>query len=258
MLSVIQASHTHPPPADARPFPLDIYLVLYDMLNDDDEELRDISAVAASYVLANRQESAEEATFALVPLATSSRLAQSLATNYHTSSSLLRETIQRLTGQQIKMSDCTMASVSALLDESMENSTVLFEEEKQNLFIDDAREACVWYSVLKQLKPEPSEINSTLTREFQQWVSEGLLSLTKAVQLEGAGGLLGFTSKTEIFILGLRVVYAARALLSRDSFAALDIDRPLIGVRAAQLLEAGRAAWIHEEWLTCLQECLSC
>lgn len=101
MKSFIQASHTPRPPVDAEPFLLGIYLILYDMLNDDDEELRDISTITASYVL---QSSLDGAASALVPLATSSRLAQFLATNFQTSPIILQQAIQRLTGQQIKLS----------------------------------------------------------------------------------------------------------------------------------------------------------
>lgn len=257
MKSFIQTSHASRPPVEAEPFLLDIYLILYDMLNDDDEELRDISAIAASYVLANRQGSPAEAASTLVPLATSHRLAQFLATSYQTSPHLLHEAIQRLTGQRIKISSfSSMVCVSALLDEHIRNSTVLFVEEKQNLFIDDAREARVWHSVLKQLKPETKAIDSALAKEFPQWVSDGLSCLTKTTELETAGGLLGFTSKPEVFIIGLRVIYAASVLLSKGLSVGFDVDERLISARATQLLEVGRAAWVHEQWLSCLHEAL--
>lgn len=256
MKSFIQASHAAGPPSEAVPFLLDIYLILYDMLNDDDEELRDISAIAASYVLANHQGSPGGSASTLVPLAASARLAQFLATNYQASPALLHGAIRRLIGQQIKIPGFSMVCVSALLNESMGNSTVLFVEEKQNLFIDDAREAYVWYNVLRQLKAEPGAIDSALAKEFPRWVSDGLLCLTKTTELETAGGLLGFTSKPEIFTVGLRVIYAARVLLSKDLSVGFDFDERLIGARATQLLEAGRRAWFHEQWLSCLQEAL--
>lgn len=255
MKSFIQTTHVTGPPAEAEPCLQDIYLMLYDMLNDDDEELRGISANTASIVLGCHQGPRGGQGFPRVPLAAASGLAHYLATNYNTSPCLLKEAIQRLTGQRIQPSSPSlMVSVSTLLNESMEDSTILFEVEKQNLYIDDVREIEVWYNILRQLSSEAREISPSLAKDFPQWVLSGLLSLTRVAKLEGAGGLLGFTSKPDVFVIGLRVVYAARLLLSETSLVGLDFDKGDMLTRTSQLLTAGEAAWVPEQWLSCLRE----
>ncbi|KAK2756662.1 hypothetical protein FQN54_005107 [Arachnomyces sp. PD_36] len=260
MKTFIQASLASRPSADVEPFPLDVYLILYDMLNDDDEELRDISTISCSYILKTLQNSRESDSSALVPLAASSQLARFLAKNYQESPQILHETIRRLTGQDVKLPanslGTSMLAVSSFLDEYMQSSTVLFEEEKQNLFIDDAWEADVWSDVLGRLSIPSKRIHPTLSKKFPQWVSDGLLSLTEAAQLEGAGGLLGFTSKPEIFVIGLRVIQAARLLLSKDLAVGFDFDKRLLTTRAIQLLYVGREAWVHSRWLSNLESAL--
>ena len=260
MKSFLCAIHTPGASIDSRPLLLDVYIILYDMLNDDDEELRDIAAIAASHVLANGRGS-QGVAFALVPPAASSQLAQLLAEHYRPSPRLVHEAVQRLTGHRTQPSTKARApplvSISTILDESMKESTILFVEEKQNLFIDDAKKAETWSMVLALQIAASPKIDSMLAKEFPRWVLEGLASLTKITQLDDAGALLGFTSKPEIFVTGLRVIYAAKALLSHSSpGCGFDFDNALMATGVQGLLAVSAIAWAPEEWLSYLRSVL--
>src|SRR5436190_1234374 len=126
---------------------LDIYLLLYDMLNDDDEELRDVAAVTASLLLSGPG-SRQTQTLALLPTAASFHMTEFLIENYASSPQILRESIRRFLGA--RPSDSALIEVdmfvpvSTLLFGYPKGSSLLFAEEKQNLFIDHAKEARIW------------------------------------------------------------------------------------------------------------------
>lgn len=233
---------------------LDIYLILYDMLNDDDEELRDIAASTASWVLSYSSVSPRTAV-ALGPLNASSLLATFITDHYSDSPQLARRVIRYLTGQNQRISgsdeQAQLVSVADLVAEYCQESTVLFVEEKQNLFIDDVREIDVWSKALLHL--HKGAYPETLVRQFSNWVSEGLEYLSKRVSQEaGQDGLLGWVSKPESFILGVRIISISAALASNE-FAApqyLDVDPNTLKKQLKLLLDAGRGASVHDDWLS--------
>ncbi|KAJ5564383.1 hypothetical protein N7513_000625 [Penicillium frequentans] len=232
---------------------LDIYLILYDMLNDDDEELRDIAASTASWVLSYSSVSPRTAV-ALGPLNASSLLATFITDHYSDSPQLARRVIRYLTGQNQRISgsdeQTQLVSVADLVAEYCQESTVLFVEEKQNLFIDDVREIDVWSKALVHL--HKGAYPETLVRQFSNWVSEGLEYLSKRVSQEaGQDGLLGWVSKPESFTLGVRIISISAALAS-DGFAApqyLDVNPSTLKQQLQKLFDAGRGASVHDDWL---------
>lgn len=233
---------------------LDIYLILYDMLNDDDEELRDISAAVASWVLSYSSVSPDKAV-ALSPMPSTDLLAEFIARDYTASPRLSRDAIRRLTGQTIKTSGSgsptKLAAVSDLLSEYRKESTVLFVEEKQNLFIDDVREVDIWARALSKLSSDAYE--ETWLKIFSQWVSDGLSCFIETTNsATGKDGLLGWTSKPETFTLGVRLISAAAVLASKDFPAEshLSDDKATLKTKLQSLLESGRAASLHEQWLS--------
>lgn len=72
---------------------LDVYLVLYDLLNDDDDEIRDVAASAASWVL-SRSSVSPDADVALAPLNASALLADFIIDNYSDSKLLGQRVVQ--------------------------------------------------------------------------------------------------------------------------------------------------------------------
>lgn len=240
-----------PPRVDASL--LDIYLILYDMLNDDDEELRDIAASTASWVLSCSSVSPNKAV-ALGPLNASSLLAAFIIEHYSDSAQCAQRVIRYLAGQEPRISGSDeptrFVAVSDLVAEYCQESTVLFVEEKQNLFIDEVREVDVWFKALLHLKKNVS--SETLVRQMSHWVSEGLeYILAHLGQDAGRDGLLGWISKPESFTLGVRLISISSALAS-PSFVlpeCLDVKQQTLRDQLQSLSDAGKAAAVHEEWL---------
>ncbi|KAJ5669950.1 Armadillo-like helical [Penicillium maclennaniae] len=232
---------------------LDIYLIMYDMLNDDDEELRDIAASTASWVLSYSSVS-PNAAVALGPLNASALLANFILDQYSDSVQLTRRVICYLTGQEPRISgsdDQThLIAVSELLTEYCQDRTALFVEEKQNLFIDEVRELDVWSPALKQLKR--NAYPETLVRQISSWVSEGLGHLSAHIAQEsGQDGLLGWVSRPESFTLGVRLISISSALAS-PSFEApelMDVEQQQLRKQLQTLLSVSKSAAVHDEWL---------
>lgn len=238
---------------------LEIYLVLYDMLNDDDEELRDLAASTASWVLSCSSVSPTKAV-ALSPLNASELLSKFIAENYASSRLLCQRTMAYIADQEPRLSSATPKFVSFLgrLSELRKESTILFEEEKQNLFIDEVREVDVWSARLRQLN-ESSYDEGSLNALFN-WVSNGLASLEEILAKETEkDGLLGWASKTETFTLGVRVFSVAGAVISKDSAASRLLGQEqaaLLKGKLQALLASGEASLLHDDWVSRIQAAL--
>lgn len=224
---------------------VDAYLVLYDMINDDDEELRDIAAESTTQVLAN-----DKSVIPRLPLASSIELAEFLATNFRSSERVFEGSLRRLLGQN--RGDEIFVPVSRSLANLRRGATALFEEEKQNLYIDDVREVQTWSEILTQL----SSTQSGLSLSFFFWVTEGLDALTSVMREEETDGVLGWTSKSEIYITGIRVISGAGVLLCRNDFGADGFDVSLIRSKLEALLEVGKKTELHERWVFWMQRAL--
>ncbi|KAJ6155183.1 hypothetical protein N7470_005749 [Penicillium chermesinum] len=232
--------------ARADPLFLELYLILYDMLNDDDEELRDLAASSASYVLSYSTVS-PGAAVALGPLNASALLARFIMTQYSDSMHFARRLIRYLTGQEPRISGSDRQSqltpVSELIAEYRQESTVLFVEEKQNLFIDEVREVDVWSQALLQL--QRVAFPETLVRQISGWVSEGLEYLFSLFSRDsGKDGLLGWVSKPEAFTLGIRVITISSVLVSPQFSGSdfMDIDPHVLRVQLEKVGRIGRSA----------------
>lgn len=225
------------------------------MLNDDDDEIRDMAASSASWVL-SRSSASPGADVSLSPLNASGLLAEFIVTNYSQSPILGHRALLYLTGQEPRISGSyepkRLIPVSELIADYRKESTVLFEEEKQNLFIDDVREADIWSRALARL--EPSAYKQSPVHEVSSWVHEGLVYLRSLVAPgTQPDGLLGWVSKPEIFTLGLRVIYIASAFISKGFMgSSLDDTRELLN----QLLHFGNLASVHGHWLATISHAL--
>ncbi|KAL1847167.1 hypothetical protein Plec18170_008731 [Paecilomyces lecythidis] len=230
-----------------------IYLILYDMLNDDDEELREISASVASHLLSYSSISPGKAV-AVAALTASELLAEFIAIHYKSSCHLFRDAVRRVVGQPIGPggSQRRLVPVSQVASEYLKESTVLFVEEKQNLYIDDIREIKVWTEVLFGLEAQASD--HTILQELSGWVTEGLSYFTN-LALSSNDGLLGWASKTDMFVLGMRVLSISKFLMSRSSMVLghREEDRLILKDRIQSFLEAGRSANLHDDWLSKLE-----
>lgn len=169
------------------------YFALYDMLNDDDEDIRDDAATAACRVLGEKVR--------LSPLKTSEALAARMGREFGASEGFFEDVVGRLKG--------CMGDVGVALEEALRTDTILFAREKQNLFVDRALEAERWAAVLRTCDVE----NGAEGRSgFVFWVIAGLTVLASKVEELGHEGALGWISDEEVFILGVRVLEGLRAV----------------------------------------------
>lgn len=214
----------------ADPHILGVYLALYDSLVDDDEDIRDQGARVSSMILSvYRSEAANNgtATLSLSPPAAKKGLLRYLRDGYRTSTPLCVESVRRLTGMgsslgsasattrdnesQTKQGKSTLhiRPVAELFLEVQSKSTVVFVEEKQNLYIDDVSEAESWAELLSQLDLDAWP--SSLAPELESWTVEGLAHI-HAILESGVDGALSPTSKPEVFTLFTRVLLAVEVL----------------------------------------------
>lgn len=232
------------------------------MLNDDDEELRDIAASASSWILSYSSVSLSKAV-ALSPLNAANLLAEFVARNYPDSRPLFHKIALYSTGQEPRISgsiDRTMLTpVSHSISELRKESTVLFVEEKQNLFIDEVREVHLWPRKLLCL--DEAAFDEDTVKSLFTWASGGLEYLVHATADDDAGkdGLLGWASKPEIFALGMRVINIAAVLVSSQFPGSKCLGEDCRGVVEGQLrslLESGEKACLHQDWITRAQGAL--
>ncbi|KAL2834612.1 putative death-receptor fusion protein-domain-containing protein [Aspergillus pseudoustus] len=240
---------------------LEIYLILYDLLNDDDEELRDIAAATASHILSYSSVSPSRAVI-LSPLNASELFATFLADNYADSRVLSTKAVRYILGQEPRIGDVSsgkgLTAVSTTVAELRKERTILFEEEKQNLFIEEVREADIWSGVLTRLRKDAFE--KELLGEVFDWVSEGLACFSDVLgRQDGEDGMIGWLAKPEAYTLGVQLTSLAGVLVSRE-FEALDIlgdRRAIIRERLQTLLERGKAALLHEDLVSRVQSALA-
>ncbi|KAF2497326.1 hypothetical protein BU16DRAFT_505602 [Lophium mytilinum] len=237
--------------------------LVYDALNDDDDDIREVAASVATRVLAGPEYAS--ANRDVVPLLASQQLAEHFANFYADFSFLHHEALRRFMGTAVGQSPFETPFQTAVADARKENSA-LFAQEKQNLFVDETREIAIWADVLSRL-PFKSDPSDSLQKEFKHWVIGGISWLT-ATTVEEEDGALGWASKPEMFTLGLRVAYGAKVILSGaqrscQALEAGDAKRATILAEIDTLLEllkawgdAGRQRGLHGLWTEQIEEAM--
>ena len=226
-------------------------LAVYDALNDDDDDIRNLVAEITPWILAGSADSVP--TDIAVPLIASQNLAAGL-TSIFDSQGLCKEAIRRLTGSAIQEPGPSQ-TVAELLADAQKENTSLFVVEKQNLFIDTVREARLWSQVASSLST--STVPPPLAESLAAWVVKGIATFTTA-QKENFDGPLGFSSKPQVFSLGMQLIYAAEVLLTwkrlkvRFSVKASHLRRMLF-----EWIEVGQSKGMHEMWTDAILSLLS-
>ena len=246
---------------------LGVYLALYDSLVDDDEDVRDQGARIASTIISKLTATDggnDTATLSLSPPAARKRLHGFLFDNYATSITLCVESVRRLTGMD-SAPDFVSADVQGDESQSKQGksvlrllpvadlslkaqtlSTVVFVEERQNLYIDTVSEAESWAGLLLQLDPDAWP--SRLASDLETWSVEGLRHITEILQ-EGVDGALNLTSKPEVFTLFTRVLQAARVVIMRrrsHSSPEKNGEEHVCVRLLEKLLNLGRSRQLHD------------
>lgn len=263
-----------------------VYIVLYDLLLDDDEDVRDKAAAVASIFLSTSTNGAAIPNISLMPPAASLSLLQYMKTEFNESEFLFAEAAYRLTGacslfkrgpleiatpglndhetnnSAEKTSDTErmpfdfIRPVREMVQEVRRQDNALFAEEKQNLFVDPVKEAENWALVLMnsiQLEKVVSIISA-----IENWTMEGLEVLVETANEKD--GPLGWTTKPDVFIVGMRILLAAkvqihwlRAGLNRETFLnnILGLLRTLLDIGTEKLLNG---IWLRQIEGILLQE----
>ncbi|WEW57008.1 hypothetical protein PRK78_002467 [Emydomyces testavorans] len=219
---------------------VEVYFILYDILNDDAEEIRDAGAHIASKILL-----AEFLTPKL-PLASTVALAGFFAQFFPTSQGVFEGALFRFMGGH--RNKCPFTSVSELFAELHKGSTVLFVEEKQNLYIDEVREIEIWSSVLARL--DYHNCTADLRRKFFSWVSNGLATFCEEVRKDQAMGILGWMSVSDAFAVTMRLIYGAKVLLVTEGLGCPDSNLSTLQVALQELKGIGDSAGTYEPWIS--------
>lgn len=230
------------------PLLLGLTFVLYDMLTDDDDEIRDTAALATTkllqaHVSSSSPPSSEQRTITpAVPILTTHRLANFLITTFAPSrpgsEALCKEALRRLTGTPSLAPPFTSAFAAARKED-----TALFSTEKQNLFKDDTLDAVLWSRVLSLLPCSiiPPAVRSGLTT----WVLEALAVLTSTAEKE-IDGALGWSAKPEVFTLGMRGICAAEVVVRWNVGSQ---DASTVRRMLREFVDIGEESEVHGIWL---------
>jgi len=233
------------------PLLLGLTFVLYDMLNDDDDEIRNVAAEATSRLLSTHASHQHRQPInPAVPILTTHHLARFLTTHFRTTPSLYNEATRRLTATP-PSTPLFSTPFAEAFQETRKQDSALFTTEKQNLFHDPTLDALLWSRVLSSLPQSPSAPPPALRESLTSWVLESLAELTRTAR-EEADGALGWSAKPEVFTLGMRVLCAAGVALEWGSASSgqgkkgmgADVRKMLV-----EFVVAGRESGVHGLWV---------
>ncbi|KAL8732091.1 MAG: hypothetical protein Q9166_003045 [cf. Caloplaca sp. 2 TL-2023] len=248
-----QTTVTNPPLED-----VNLFLVLYDSLLDDDEDVRDSGAAAVYKLLTSvaPENEGEDVPIPLMVPAARHQLLKSLQTQCRNSSILWTEAMRRVIGIALPQLPnysldhlrqwLHLTSPRTLLENLKPDDTALFVEEKQNLYIDEAQEAGIWADVLLSL--DQTAIQIDILRQVKKWSVEGLCALIEVAKKE-IDGPLGWSSKPEVFSLGVRILHAARAVIRFSEDQTLGADGDALRGQLERLLLVGEEGSLNPAWL---------
>ncbi|ETS85749.1 hypothetical protein PFICI_03774 [Pestalotiopsis fici W106-1] len=198
-------------------------LALYDYLNDDDEEIRDAAATAAAPVLGKP----------LVSIEAGERLLTLLADLYRDDEEFRHHAASRLVGEQQQQlgagQEWTPAEIQ--LAQALRFDDSLFVVEEQNLYIDEVREAMRWRDALFHSSSSSSSSSPSggSRQALADWTTASLGTLSRIAAERGDDGVLGWTSKPEVFAICARIAVAGAAL-SDSHEAVRDELRAFVGL----------------------------
>ena len=211
--------------------------LLYDCLNDDDGEIRDIAATATCRFLALWNPKAIATT--LSPLTASTRLAILISGVPELSSISRKLAIQRMTNSVLDTEKLSPSAVQRLETAMIVDDTALFAAEKQNLYVDEFRESNIWAAVLKKQSPKNKYVEA-----LEMWACEGLQRLCDMMEVY-PNGALGWSSKPDVFLLATQLINTADVILSWPlTMNQNKSSRVMEGL--AQLAQAGNDYGLHE------------
>lgn len=205
---------------------------VYDALNDDDDEIRDVAAEAAGAVLCTPLIPGEAAR--RLPLWMASRFGRSTST-----ASFARQAAARMEGQLNTTAVTSWPPAATLLAAALEFDDALFLVEEHNLYVDEVREAERWAAVIAD-STGGDDIGS-----LAEWLADGLEALVARVQSpDGDDGPLGWTAAPSVFAVCARLAISARAVLAgRGEETSASLQR--LSTLLTTFQETGEKAQVH-------------
>ncbi|KEY69396.1 hypothetical protein S7711_05710 [Stachybotrys chartarum IBT 7711] len=195
---------------------LPVLLALYDALNDDDDEVRDMASSATKSILGQ----------SITPIEASQRLQSWLVAGFPQSMEFKQIIANRLVGVSSTSSQ-EWQSAGDQLDKALEFDDSLFVVEENNLFIDEVRETKRWVAVFESV---PWTAQDPRVVELNKWVVSGLDKIQALTQHKD--GPLGWASNPQVFAISSRIFYCARSLL-RNNRANADLQEQASATKTA-------------------------
>jgi hypothetical protein len=183
---------------------LSYFFLIYDCLNDDDEEIREAAASTVNDCLDRRENG-------YLPINASNQLLAVIVDKELHCARATDEAIKRLTGGRLRKG-VILPRPSLSVSGVLTAGAALFAVEKQNLYIDDFRESKAWAKVLRNFVPTARQFDI-----LESWTLSGLRAANNTnIGLEDLGppyGPLGWSSKPEFFLLIARILACAEVVL---------------------------------------------
>lgn len=227
------------PTSATSPHVLGLGLILYDMLQDDDDEIRDLGALAASIFISRTSRTQASPT---VPLLATQHLLTHLLALFPKSAALATHALRRLTSTEAP-SALFKTPFAESLNEVTKPQTALFAQEKQNLFKDDVLDALCWARVLAS-PGIASALSGPVLESAATWTGDALAVLTARFETE-ADGALGWASKPEVFTWLIRVVCLTESVLQSGNKGKTEVKLGLAKLVAAMGKAEGHAVVIQ-------------
>ncbi|KAJ4369525.1 hypothetical protein N0V86_009360 [Didymella sp. IMI 355093] len=222
------------PTAAPSPHVLGLGLILYDMLQDDDDEIRDLAAQATSTFISTTSSKPISPT---VPILATQHLLTHLLALFPASASLGTHALRRITASSPPAPPFTPAFAQTLTD-ATKPQTALFAHEKQNLFKDDVLDALCWATVFS-----PSIVSSlpaTMLEHAATWTRDALTTLTAKYGAE-TDGALGWASRPDVFTWLIRVVCLSDVVLQSKVRGSTEVKLGLAKLAAGMRGAEGHA-----------------
>ena len=212
-------------------------LALYDAMNDDDDEVREVAAQGAKRILGRN----------LAAIEAAERLLEWLTERFGDDEVFQTAVACRMVGQTsgsgILAADVReIEPVNEKLAAAMKFDDSLFAVEEQNLYIDEVRETQRWKRVFSSLSWDPAAERFDLPR---RWAASGLRALIELAKRED--GPLGWTSQPAVFAV------CSRIMLSGVAFGGTGHCPEMEGL-LGRLGEVGRESQLHGLLLGLLDE----
>jgi Putative death-receptor fusion protein (DUF2428) len=187
-----------------------LYSILYDFLNDDEVEIRDLAADIVSFILGSAVDGVK---LQLCPLAAcyriSSYLAESFSSNNEFHLIALSRIMFPMSVEPGALRDfaglVSRHSIEKQFRIACQECHELFEEERPNLYWDDIREINIWYLALGKISA--ASLNHDVRTRVGEWALEGLLQLTNSLPglIAGPFGILSKVEPLTVFMSAIRL-----------------------------------------------------